>query len=135
MVQILVLSHGRLAEVLLESARRIAGEAPALTALCLDWSSPREELAERIHREVEALDAGDGVLVLTDLAGDTPSNLVEDLARPGRLEVVSGVNLPMVLRLSCLGSREMPLAELATWITDKGRQSIRHIGELLEACS
>jgi PTS system mannose-specific IIA component len=125
MVQTLILSHGSLAEALLETARRIAGELHDVHSLALDWNAPRESLVVRVGEEIAALDQGDGVLILTDLFGDTPSNLAVELVRTGSVEVVTGVNLPMVLRLGCLGARPRELGELARWIQAKGRQGIR----------
>lgn len=125
MVQALILTHGNLAEALLETATRIAGELRGVQCLALDWNEPREVLLERISRVIRELDEGDGVVVMTDLYGDTPSNLALSLVDPGRVEVVTGVNLPMVLRLGCVGSRPGDVGELARWILAKGRQGIR----------
>jgi PTS system mannose-specific IIA component len=125
MVQVLILSHGALARALVDTAEHIAGRLRAVHALSLDWDEPREELLGRLREVITDLDEGEGVLILTDLFGDTPSNLALGLVDPGRVEVVSGVNLPMVLRLSCEGSRPPALGELARWIQAKGRQGIR----------
>ena len=125
MVQTLVLTHGNLARELLATAERISGEIPNIQALSLDWNAPREGLLEDLRRAVEDLDQGEGVLVLTDLFGDTPSNLALTLVRKGEVEVVTGVNLPMVLRISCLGDRPMKVGQLARWIQQKGKQGIR----------
>ena len=76
-----------------------------MQALSLDWDAPRESLLDRLRGVIGKLDEGDGVLILTDLFGDTPSNLALGLIDTGRVEVVTGVNLPMVLRLACQGSR------------------------------
>jgi PTS system mannose-specific IIA component len=125
MVQTLILTHGSLANALVQTAERIVGELTAVHSLSLDWDEPREALLERLGRVISRLDTGDGVLILTDLFGDTPSNLALGLVDAGRVEVVTGVNLPMVLRLACLDGRAQPLAELARWIQAKGRQGIR----------
>ena len=124
MVQTLILTHGSLASALVETAQQIVGELKDVHSLSLDWAEPREDLLDRIGRFIGRLDGGDGVLILTDLFGDTPSNLALGLVDPGRVEVVTGVNLPMVLRLACL-NRDQPVAEMARWIQAKGRQGIR----------
>jgi PTS system mannose-specific IIA component len=125
-VQTLILTHGDLARALVDAAERIVGALRDVHSLSLDWDEPRESLLERIGRVIAELDHGDGVLILTDLFGDTPSNLALGLVEPGRVEVVTGVNLPMVLRLACLdGGGAQPLPELARWIQAKGRQGIR----------
>jgi PTS system mannose-specific IIA component len=125
MIQTLILSHGNLAQALVETARTITGGMLDVHALTLDWNGPREDLLARLDVAIDELDEGQGVLVLTDLYGDTPSNLALGLVENGRVEVVTGVNLPMVLRLSCLGTRPADLRGLASWIQDKGRQGIR----------
>jgi PTS system mannose-specific IIA component len=125
MVQTLILTHGDLAKALVDTAERIVGVLHDVHSLSLDWNEPREALLERIGAFLTRLDTGDGVLILTDLFGDTPSNLALGLVDPGRVEVVTGVNLPMVLRLACLNGRAQPLSELAHWIQAKGRQGIR----------
>jgi mannose/fructose-specific phosphotransferase system component IIA len=125
MVQVLILSHGALAHALVDTAERIVGRLKDVQALSLDWDEPREELLGRLRRVIERVDEGQGVLILTDLFGDTPSNLALGLVDAGRVEVVTGVNLPMVLRLACEGSHPPTLGEMARWIQAKGRQGIR----------
>ncbi|MFQ5350808.1 MAG: PTS sugar transporter subunit IIA, partial [Thermoanaerobaculia bacterium] len=74
---------------------------------------------------VETLERGsDGLLILTDIYGGTPSNIALSLRRPGRVAVVSGVNLPMVVRLGCGAESNMSLEEMAEWIGSKARASI-----------
>ena len=132
MVQVLILSHGALAHALVDTAERIAGQLVDVQALSLDWDEPRDTLLRRLHEVIDSIDEGDGVLILTDLFGDTPSNLALGLIEPGRVEVVTGVNLPMVLRLACQGNnpgsspgtRPSTVGELACWIQAKGRQGI-----------
>ena len=124
MLQILVLTHGPLGKVLLESARTIAGETPNVSALVLEWGDTFEQAQEKVRAELDRLDAGEGVLVLTDMYGGTPFNVARNLVRPGRVEIVTGVNLPMVLRLSCLNHGEPSLGEAAEWIQGKGQQAI-----------
>ena len=124
MVQVLILSHGALAHALVDTAERIVGQLDDVQALSLDWDEPRENLLGRLHQVIDSIDDGDGVLILTDLFGDTPSNLALGLVEPGRVEVVTGVNLPMVLRLACQGSKPTTVPELACWIQAKGRQGI-----------
>src|SRR6185503_12859416 len=102
MVQVLILSHGALAHALVDTAERIVGRLADVQALSLDWDEPRESLLGRLHDVIVSIDEGEGVLILTDLFGDTPSNLALGLIEPGRVEVVTGVNLPMVLRLACV---------------------------------
>jgi PTS system mannose-specific IIA component len=125
MIGVLIVTHGPLAAELLRAAEKIAGEQPHFRALALEWSEGLEESRRRIGDEIAALDAGHGVLVLTDMFGDTPSNAALGLFEPGKVEMLSGVNLPMVVRLACSRTSRRPLAELARWLEVKGRRSIR----------
>jgi PTS system mannose-specific IIA component len=124
MIGVLIVTHGGLATELLAAARVIAGELPNFRALSLDWSEGLEQARARIARNVAELDRGDGVLLLTDMYGDTPSNAALSLRTEGRVEVVSGVNLPMVVRLGCSRSSAAPIGEVARWLEVKGRRSI-----------
>lgn len=128
-IPVLIVTHGGLAGELLAAARVIAGELPGFEALALDWSEDLETASRRVGERVAALDHGQGVLVLTDMYGDTPYNAAASCARPGRVEVVTGVNLPMVVRLGCLRESHAGLEELARWLEDKGRRSICRAGE------
>jgi PTS system mannose-specific IIA component len=127
-IGVLIVTHGRLAAELLAAAEVIAGALPNFRALSLDWSEGLEDSRERIAAAVRTLDDGAGVLVLTDMFGDTPSNAAIGLYDEGRVEVLSGVNLPMVVRLGCARTSHLPLAEAARWLESKGRKSIRRAG-------
>ncbi len=124
MIGTLILSHGRLADELLAAARTITGGLEGFGALSLDWSDGFEEAKTQIRDALEHLDRGDGVLILTDMFGGTPCNVALTFLDPGRVEIVTGVNLPMVVRLACLGRRELTVSEAASWLRDKGRHSI-----------
>jgi len=127
MIGILVVTHGGLANELVAAAKVIAGERVerGLRALSLDWRIGLAEARERIAAAVAEADSGHGVLILTDMFGDTPSRAALELFRPDSIEVVSGVNLPMVVRLVCTGTSGAPLADVARAIAEKGRKSIR----------
>ena len=128
MIGVLIVTHGRLASELLAAAEVIAGALPNFRALSLDWSEGLEDARERIAVAVRSLDEGAGVLVLTDMFGDTPSNAAVGLYDEGKVEVISGVNLPMVVRLGCARTSQLPLVEAAQWLESKGRRSIRRAG-------
>lgn len=123
MVGVLILTHGRMAEELLAAARKISGELPNFGALALDWSDDLESAQGKVSAALEQLNQGAGVLILTDIFGGTPSNLALKFFEPDEIEVVSGVNLPMVVRLGCLRG-QMPIGEMSEWISAKGRDSI-----------
>jgi PTS system mannose-specific IIA component len=126
MIGVLIVTHGGLASELLSAAEMITGGLNGFEALSLRWTEGFDEARTQIAGAIERLDQGAGVVVLTDMFGDTPTNAALSLARPGFAEVITGVNLPMVVRLGCLATQEMKLAELARWLQAKGRRSIRH---------
>ena len=128
MLGVLIVTHGRLASELLAAAQTISGEVPHFRALPLEWSDGIDEARRKIAAELESLDRGEGVLVLTDMFGDTPSNAALSLRSEGRVEVLSGVNLPMVVRLACARDSRRSLAETARWLEIKGRRSICRAG-------
>jgi PTS system mannose-specific IIA component len=100
MVGVLIVSHGAIGRSLLESARQIIGEPPAQVAtLGVSRDDDPDDLRLRARRLIKQLDAGDGVLVLTDIFGATPGNVIARLLEDGRVEGVSGLSLPMLLRV------------------------------------
>jgi PTS system ascorbate-specific IIA component len=99
MIGLLLLTHDEIGQAFLAAVNHIFGNAPpALTVLEILPEQGLEESRLRLRQALESLDEGDGVLVLTDLFGATPSNLLSTVLRPGRVEAVSGLNLPMLLR-------------------------------------
>lgn len=130
MVSTLILTHGGLAAELLRAAQAIAGPLPSFSALCLDWNDTAEAARTKVAAAICELDTGDGVIILTDLYGGTPNNVACGFKDPGRVEVLTGVNLPMVLRLGCRsggGCAQMAVGELSRWLEGKGRESVRRI--------
>jgi PTS system mannose-specific IIA component len=132
MIGTLILTHGGVARELLESARVIVGPMPGFEALSLDWGDCFEDAQRKIRGAVERLDQGEGVLILTDMFGGTPCNLAVKFQRAGKVEVIGGVNLPMVLRLAGLRDGAMNLAEAARWLQVKGQRSICLASDVLE---
>lgn len=134
MIGTLILTHGGLAREFLAAAREIAGELVQFEAVSLEWSDGYEEAAVKVAAALARLDTGDGVLILADTFGGTPCNVALRFQRPGSVEVVSGINLPMVMRLACLGNRQqMDLEAMAHWLQEKGRRSICVGNEVVEA--
>lgn len=129
MVTTVILTHGGLAGELVEAAGMILGRRPSFEAVSLAWTDSFEEAAEKARKALDGLDIDGGVLILTDMYGGTPYNVAASFHRPGEIEVVSGVNLPMVVRLGCPGVNEMEVAELASWIQTKARSAICRAGE------
>ena len=129
MVTTLILTHGGLAKELMSAAEIIVGELQGFKVVALEWDDSIEEATRKTRRILDAVDPEDEVLILTDMYGGTPYNVALSLAEPGRIEVVTGVNLPMVVRLGCPGSNDMGVSDLAKWIQVKARKSICRAAE------
>jgi mannose/fructose-specific phosphotransferase system component IIA len=130
-VHVLIVSHGGLALEVLASAQRVLGrDLEEFRALPLEWSDGIDEGRRKVSEALQQFGEGATVLILTDIFGGTPSNVANRFLVPGKVEVVSGVNLPMVVRLGCLGSRKLLVEQLAPWIREKGRSSICSSSEL-----
>lgn len=131
MVGIVVVCHGAMADGMLDAARMIVGPPEGLTAVCLQDADDVESLMERVAAAVAEVDSGDGVLVLVDLFGASPFNASARLAMSrDKLEVVSGVSLPMLLEV--LVQREgQSLAQLVDVAKEAGASAIRTLSETL----
>jgi mannose PTS system EIIA component len=129
MVGVVIASHGRLAEELLAAAQTVVGPLVRVKPVTI---STREVCrpAEQLGRAIDELDEGDGVLVLCDLFGGSPSQAACQLLHDKRVEVVSGVNLPMVIKLA--SAREgATLQDLAQLLTAYGQKNVVHASELV----
>ena len=134
MVSVLVLTHGNLAVELLDAARTIDPHLGGETgAMALPWDVDSEDASNRLKDRLQELDQGQGVLVLTDMFGGTATNLALQYLEPDRIEIVTGVNLPMLVKLGSLRGQELPLHELAVRLTTAGQKSIRVASEFLRA--
>lgn len=124
MVGILVVTHSGLGEALIATAEAIL-EAPieASTSVSVDLSQNAEKLRKKISAGIKAVDKGAGVLILTDMFGGTPSNLSLSFLEEGRIEVLTGVNLPIVFRAAKM-RKDKGLAELGESLQTYGRKSI-----------
>jgi PTS system mannose-specific IIA component len=128
MVTTLILTHGELANELLAAAETILGRQEQFRAVTLDWSDSFDEAREKTEAVLAQLEPDGEVLILTDMYGGTPYNVAISLADPGRVAVLTGVNLPMVVRLGCPDAKDKRLSELAEWIEAKARTSICRAG-------
>ena len=129
MVAKVIVTHGGLGRELLAAAETIVGELPQFRTVTLEWSDSFEEASRKTRQVLDDLGPEDQILMLTDMYGGTPYNVATSLVEPGRIEVVTGVNLPMVVRLGCPDTRDRGVAELAEWIQAKARKSICRAGE------
>ena len=128
MVGVLVVSHYRLGEEMLQALRLIVPDGPPFHAVGIDPGMGVDEMRAAISKGLDEADRGEGVLVLTDMFGGTPSNITLSFLGERRLEVVTGINLPMLIKLATL-SDEKPLEELAPFIKSYGQRnsSIRRL--------
>ena len=127
MIAIVVVTHGRVAEELVNAARTIVGEIPKIAAVSIGWSDDPAAAGEAIARGVAEAEAED-VLVLTDMFGGTPTNLSLPFLSE-RVEIVTGVNLPMIIKASAL--REGSLVEVARAVREQGKGAIYVASEIL----
>ena len=125
MVGALVVTHGEVARELVNAAYRIIGENLSLKAVCIDWDEDVSSARHKIEAAIAAVETGHGVVILTDMFGGTASNLSLALLDPGRIEVVTGVNLSMLLKLGNSASANLDLAEMAEALCVRGRESIQ----------
>ena len=125
-----IVSHGQVANELLSAAETIIGSFKHITAVSIGWHDDVEAAKNEIRRAVERVSEGGGVLLMTDMFGGTPTNIASMFLQQGAVEVVTGVNLPMVIKLAGL-QPGVPLEEVARLVRDQGRQGIYLAGELL----
>jgi len=128
MVGLVVATHGRLAEELIRTAERIVGPIERIAPVSVDAQSSMDDARARLAAAIEAVDQGQGVLVLTDMFGGSPANLALTFLAD-RIEVVTGVNLPMLLKLA--GSRGDQLAAAAELAVAQGQKNVQVASALL----
>ena len=133
MIHVIVLTHGNLASELLHAAQTIDPNLVETTAMSLPWDVDSDEASRSLKKQLRELDKGEGTLVLTDMFGGTATNLALPFLDPEKVEIVTGVNLPMLVKLGSLQGRSLSLEELAAALTAAGHKSIRLASELLHA--
>jgi PTS system mannose-specific IIA component len=129
---VVVVTHGQLATELLNAAEIIVGDLPGFQAVSIGWHDDVAVAHAAIAGAIAKVDAGVGVLVLTDMFGGTPSNLGLSFLEAGRVVVVTGVNLAMLINLA-KGSDEADLLARARGLCEHGRAAIRVASDLLRA--
>lgn len=126
-----IVSHGQLATELLAAAEAVVGDLNHIAAVSIGWHDDVEAAKDEIDRAIKSVSHGAGVILLTDMFGGTPTNISAMFLKDGEIEIVTGVNLPMVIKLAS-SSKEVSLAEMAREIEDQGKQSIYRTSALLE---
>ena len=130
MIGVLILTHGDIAEQLAAAARAISSETEKIEAVGLGWNEDPGRARERIESAIAAVRGDRGVLVLTDMFGGTPSNIAFPFLDEGAVEIVTGVNLPMVLR-SLATRKDDSLPALARAVRERGRKAIEVASDYL----
>ena len=129
-IGVLIVTHYRLADEFLQALRLIVGELEHFHAIGLDPSTSPEQMRLRIEKALREADAGQGVLMLVDMFGGTPSNLCLAFLEAKRVEVVTGVNLPMLVKVARV-DESMTLDEVAELARDYGRRNISVASDVL----
>ena len=132
MIGVLIISHCDLGSELLNAAEFIVGRLEGFAAISITQSTESEDMLKNISGKIKTLDQGQGVLVLTDMFGGTPSNLSLSFLKDEKVEVLTGVNLPMVVAVSQDRDR-MSLSELGEKAQEAGRRSIALAGKMLKS--
>lgn len=126
-----IVSHGQVATELLAAAETVVGDLGHLTAVSIGWHDDVEAAKDEIERAIKQVSEGVGVLIMTDMFGGTPTNISAMFLKEGEVEIVTGVNLPMVIKLASF-NKEATLSEVAKIVEEQGRQAIYRTGALLE---
>ena len=128
----LVVTHGNLARELVRAAKKIVGHSKRLRAVCIAWDEDVSRSREAIAAAIEKEAPEGGVLIMTDMFGGTPTNLSLSFLEPGRVEVLTGVNLPMLIKFLNLNEESGTLEFVALRVTGKGQQSIQVASGILD---
>jgi PTS system mannose-specific IIA component len=129
-IGVVVVTHGQLATELLNAAEAIVGDLPQFAAVSIGWHDDMDDAREELRLAIVRVQGESGVLLLTDMFGGTPSNLGLTFLEPDRVEVVTGVNLPMLIKLTSV-RQSRDLLGVARELRDTGRQAIHVASDLL----
>lgn len=130
MIGMVLVTHGRLASELVAALEHVVGQQTATAAICIGPEDDMEQRRNDILEAVAQCDDGNGVVLLTDMFGGTPSNLAISVMDRARVEVIAGVNLPMLVRLASVRVTE-PLAQAVALAQEAGRKYINVASKLL----
>lgn len=132
MIGVIIVAHGPLAKALRGAAEFIVGgRMDQLESLTVGPESTPESLKEALEEAIAKVDDGDGAIILVDMFGGSPSDMAMSFLKPGHLEVLTGVNLPMLIETLTQRQRDYPLAKLAAMIEERTREAIVHASRML----
>jgi PTS system mannose-specific IIA component len=130
MIGLILVTHGGLAEEFVHAMEHVVGRQEAVETVCIGPNDEMDVRREEIAAAIRTVDSGEGAIILTDLFGGTPSNLAISLLDAGKVEVIAGINLPMLIRLA--GARKsMNVTDAVTAARDAGRNYITIASEFL----
>lgn len=132
MVGVVIAAHGALAEELLKTSIFIVGDMPNVEAISIDPSRPIDEIQKTIKKTIKKVNTGGGVLILTDMFGGTPANMTLSFLEEGQVEVITGINLPMLIKLSQSMKNNSSLEETTWTIVEHGKKSINQASAILK---
>ena len=130
MIGIVLVTHGRLAEELVAAMEHVVGPQEAVAAICIGPDDDMEERRSQILDSISKVDSGTGVILLTDMFGGTPSNLAISVIEKANVEVIAGVNLPMLIKLASVRGAD-DLKDAADQAQEAGRKYINIASDLL----
>jgi PTS system mannose-specific IIA component len=126
----LIVTHGRLAVELLNAGEAIVGDIQNIAAVSIGWHDDVDMASDMVEKAIKHVDSGSGVLILTDMFGGTPTNIASTFLDQGGIEIVTGVNLPMLIKLTQLGPED-DLAAAAKLVRENGQDNIHIASDLL----
>jgi len=129
MIGVVIATHGKLAEEMIRTAEAVVGRLDQVIPLSVVATAP--DMRSDLKAAIQRVDQGEGVLLLTDLLGGTPTNLCLSFLAERQVEVVTGVNLPMVLKLSSLRAAGKPIGQIARELVETGQRAIGNVSESL----
>lgn len=134
MIGVVVVTHGQLATELVHAAETIVGDLPHVVAVSIGWHEDVQDARREIAEAIAAVNGAEGVLIATDMFGGTPANLAITFLEAGKVEVVTGVSLPMLIKLAGLRDTTS-LLDAARQIREHGRNAIWVASDLLHGDS
>jgi PTS system mannose-specific IIA component len=130
MIGALVVTHGHLGQELVAAAEMIVGEISHIKAVTIGWHDDVNDAQAEIEKHISEVESGSGVLILTDMFGGTPSNIALSFHNPETVDVLTGVNLPMIIKIANQKEGDT-LQSLARMVRDQGRSSIAMASDFL----
>jgi mannose PTS system EIIA component len=127
----LIVTHGNLAHELLNAAHQIEADVSGIEAVPLEWNASVDDAREKIREALGRVGHDRDVIIFTDMFGGTPSNISLSFLEKGRVEIVTGVNLPMIVKFATVKQEAKDVSTLAHVISEKGSKAIKVASDLL----